>query len=173
MKITSVIAQPISGQEIREITNQIRDLVGLTNDFYFPIVPFIEQVMPQIFSGFCYDIVDISEMKGLYAEALPQLNLMRIREDVYNNALNDIGRDRFTLAHEVGHFILHGEGRVALARVNERIIIPAYKKPEWQANAFAGELLIPHHLVAGISANTIADYCKVSIQAAEIQVSKK
>ena len=173
MDATSFIAQPISRQEIREITNRIRALLGLSNDYYFPIVPFIEQIMPQIFNEFCYEVVNVSEMKGLYAEALPQLNLMRIREDVYNNALNDIGRDRFTLAHEVGHFILHGEGRVTLARINERDVIPAYRKPEWQANTFAGELLIPYHLIAEISASTVADYCKVSVQAAEIQINTK
>ena len=109
-------------------------------------------------------------MKGRYAEALPQRNLMRIREDVYINASNDIGRDRFTLAHEVGHFILHGEGRVALARTNEENI-PAYRKPEWQANTFAGELLIPAHLIKGKSEDNIAEICKVSLQAARIQLS--
>ena len=166
----SILAQPLSRKDIRNITNRIRKLVGLSEQFYFPIVHFIEQIMPQIFNGFYCEIVDILEMPGRYAEALPQLNLMRIREDVYHNALADIGRDRFTLAHEVGHFIMHGEGRVALARVDEQSI-PAYRKPEWQANAFAGELLIPAHLVGDKSETTIAELCKVSFRAAEIQKS--
>ena len=166
----SIIAQPLSRRDIRIITNRIKELVGLSGQFYFPIVHFIEHIMPQIYDDFCCEIVSISEMSGRYAEALPQLNLMRIREDVYENALADIGRDRFTLAHEVGHFILHGEGRVALARASDENI-PAYRKPEWQANTFAGELLIPIHLIRGKSETAIADLCKVSLQAAEIQKS--
>ena len=165
-----VLAHPISRRDIRALTNRIRNLLGLSDDFYFPIVPFIEQVMPMIFDGFCYEIVDTPEMPGRYAEAFPQLNLMRIREDVYINATNDIGRDRFTLAHEVGHFILHGEGRVALARIIDENI-PAYRKPEWQANAFAAELMIQVHLIYGKSEASIAELCKVSLQAAKIQKS--
>lgn len=168
MNNNGVLAQPISRANIRQIAREIRKVIGFENEAYFPVIPFIEQVMPQLYHGFCYDIVESKEMQKSYAEALPQLNLMRIREDVYDEALNDGGRHRFTLAHEVGHFIFHGEGRVSLTRTAEKEI-PAYMQPEWQANTFAGELLIPAHLMRDKETDEIADLCKVSFQVAAIQ----
>ena len=169
MKYESVLAEPLSRVAIRQIVTRIRSLVGLTDDPYFPIVNFIEHVMPDIYEGFSMEIVPVHEMPKSYAEALPQLNIMRIREDVYNNAVNDIGRDRFTLAHEVGHFILHNSDRVALARVESGQDIPAYIKPEWQANTFAGELLVPVQFASSMSAECLSDVCSVSFQVSEIQ----
>ena len=34
-------------------------------------------------------------------------NCIKIREDVYERAIKGYGRDRFTLAHELGHFLMH------------------------------------------------------------------
>jgi hypothetical protein len=168
MNKNGILAQPISRANIRLVAKKIREVVGFENEPYFPVIPFIEQVMPQIFQDFCHEILEDKEMPRSYAEALPQLNLLKIREDVYIGALSDNGRHRFTLAHEIGHFIFHGEGRVSLARSGETRI-PAYQQPEWQANTFAGELLIPTHLMRGKEIVEIVNLCKVSRQAAEIQ----
>jgi hypothetical protein len=168
MNKNGVLAQPISRANIQLVAKKIREVVGFENEPYFPVIPFIEQIMPQIFQDFCYEILEVKEMPLSYAEALPQLSLLKIREDVYLGALNDNGRHRFTLAHEIGHFIFHGEDRVSLAREGETKI-PAYRKPEWQANTFAGELLIPAHLMQGKNVDEIVNLCKVSRQAAEIQ----
>jgi predicted transcriptional regulator len=54
------------------------------------------------------------------------------------------GRRRFTIAHEIGHFVLHPE-RCRPERggaVNE-----AGRMQEREADAFAAELLMPEHLV--------------------------
>lgn len=48
--------------------------------------------------------------------------------------------------------------------------IPFYINPEWQANTFAAELLVPMDLVKNMSANDIVKNCKVSWQCAKIQV---
>ncbi len=169
MNDDSVLAQPISRFAIRQIALKIRNIVGLSDSYYFPIIPFIEFIMPKIYKDFYVDIICTNNMPQNYAEALPQLNIMRVREDVYENAYKNIGRDRFTLAHEVGHFILHNENRVALARTENQHSIPAYMKPEWQANTFAAELLIPAHLVKNANTEFIAKACKVSNQVATIQ----
>ena len=166
----NVVAEPMSREGIRQITTQIREKLNLSSIFYFPIIHFIEKAMPFLYEGFAYDYVDVSEMPGRYAEALPQENLMRIREDVYYNALKNIGRDRFTLAHEVGHFILHGEGRVSLARTDS--VIPPFRDPEWQANTFAGELLAPVALISGKGIEFVTNACKVSMQTAHIQTQQ-
>jgi hypothetical protein len=60
------------------------------------------------------------------------------------NGAGDSGRRRFTIAHEIGHFVLHPE-RCRPERgglVNE-----AGRRDEREADAFAAELLMPEHLV--------------------------
>lgn len=50
--------------------------------------------------------------------------------------------------------------------------VAAYRDPEWQAKCFAGELLIPAHLMVGCSIEESVDKCGVSYDAAEIQYRK-
>ena len=67
------------------------------------------------------------------------------------NARNSRQRQRFTIAHELGHFLLH-EGELILdtsARMNWRDDTSslATEAQEIQANAFAAELLMPESMV--------------------------
>ena len=90
---------------------------------------------------------------------------MRIRSDVYEGAVKGNPRDRFTLCHELGHYLLHQPGCVSYARGK----VPAYQDPEWQANTFAAELMAPRDLVANMSIERIMKECGMSKQAATIQ----
>ncbi len=69
-----------------------------------------------------------------------------IREDVYYRACDGNARDLFTIAHELGHLFLHSNQNVELARAEMNI--KAYENPEWQANTFAAELLMPVKLIS-------------------------
>lgn len=166
------VAQPTSRAKITQFAAQVRQSIGLDKGFYFPVTHFIELVLPRIDPEFQPEIVDAEEIPGCYAETRPALHLMRIREDVYEAALANNGRARFTLAHELGHYLMHGEGVVSLARTQNHCDIPWHMKPGWQANTFAAELLAPLRLIKGRDASFIADACKVSLQVAEIQLSK-
>lgn len=101
----------------------------------------------------------------MYGVTYTGKRIMRIREDVYIGAIQGRPRDRFTLCHELGHFLLHTPERVTFPRGD----VPAYMNPEWQANVFAAELMAPHSLVKGMTADEIALRCGMSITAAEIQ----
>jgi len=87
-------------------------------------------------------------------------------------------RDRFTIAHELGHFVLHylwkrqkdesyPEQVIAYRRGSERI--------EWEANWFAGAFLMPAERFKEIferfdgSLWQIADYFNVSSKAVEVR----
>lgn len=55
------------------------------------------------------------------------------------SALTGAERDRFTIAHELGHYVLHsqrGERRVTAARYGS-------DRAEWEANWFAAAFLMP------------------------------
>jgi len=68
------------------------------------------------------------------------------------NALHPPKRQRFTIAHEIGHFLLH-EGRPLLTdrsfKVNRRDTISslAIDPEEVEANGFAAELLMPEQFM--------------------------
>ncbi len=164
------IANPTSRKQIRDFTNMLRRLTGLYDEPYFPIVEFLELAMPKIFTAFEYEIVSTSEMPNEYGVTYPEKNKICIREDVYDRAIAGVERDRFTIAHEIGHFILHKPGNIALARSDLHQEIPAYRQPEWQANTFAGELLAPPQIISGLNKNEISSKCGVSLQVSEIQL---
>ena len=75
---------------------------------------------------------------------------------VFERACNGYGRDRLTMAHELGHLLLHRVESITLAR--EDGDISPYKDPEWQANAFAGELLAPYEYIKDMSIIDIASH---------------
>lgn len=158
---------PKSRAEIRRLANTIRTLSGVRYDAPFPIMRFVELVLPKMFPGFAIEVLPMSEMGNKHGETLPDRRIMRIREDIYERACRG-GRDRLTVAHEVGHLLMHSGLTVAMARnVSD---YPAYESSEWQANAFAGELLIPHDAVVGMRPREVAVRYKVSESAAAKQL---
>lgn len=161
MENVSVVA--MSRRNLREFVDEFRKMFGMENVLYFPIVKFIEWILPEL--GFDYEIVAAKEMGNAYGVTHTGMRVMKIREDVYEGAVRGNPRDRFTLCHELGHFLLHTPDRVSFARG----YIPTYMNPEWQANVFAGELLAPCKLVRGMTPQEIADKCGMSLTAAQIQ----
>lgn len=88
-------------------------------------------------------IVEPHEMPSEYAVASPTTMELYIREDTYCNAANGVPRDRFTLAHELGHLILHQNAPQQYASTRSIISNHHYTEDaEWQANEFAAMFLI-------------------------------
>lgn len=166
----TIAAPPLSKKKIELIAWQIRNLVSNGENLYFPIMAFIEILGTIKELNFNYEIVPDQEMGNHYAYYNPITNVLSMRESVYNGAYNDCGRDRFTLAHELGHFILHRHA-VQFARA-ELGTVPVYQDPEWQANTFASMFLMPPRLIKGMTADEVANQCKTSKQAAEIALKK-
>ena len=155
----------LSRVKIREIAKLIRKACRIEDEKYFPIVYFIEWYLPIIDPEFTFIVVPEAEMRDNYGLTNTAKHEMRIREDVYEGACAGNTRDRFTMCHELGHYLLHQPRLVSLARGT----VPKYCEPEWQANTFAGELMAPYELVKGMSVEQIAKECGMSTQAAKIQ----
>ena len=158
-----VAVEPMSRKGIREFAKEFRKIFGLENELNFPIVQIIEWILPAI--GLDYEYVSVQEMGNAYGVTHTRKGIMKIREDVYERAISGNPRDRFTLCHELGHFLMHSPDRVNFARGD----VPAYMDPEWQANAFAGELMAPYDLVKNMDAHEISQKCGMSFMAAEVQ----
>lgn len=166
------IADPLSRLKIRNVAKKIRDAMGIGPNEYFDVVKFLEHYLHLIFPEFHIEIVESWKMPNKYAEFLPETKCIRIQEEVYNGAISGNPRDRFTLAHEIGHLFLHRPGKIRLARNITKEKIPPYKCPEWQANTFAGELLVPPNGTRGMSPFEVSKRFGVSYQAAEIQMNQ-
>lgn len=164
------VANPMSRAKIRNIVAGLRNALGMANEFYFPIVQFLEFGMPQVDKKFRYEIRTMEEMGSCYGITYPDENLIALREDVYDRAVDGVPRDRFTLAHEIAHYLMHTPQTVSFARATGNVNVPAYLDPEWQANAFAGELLAPPQLIRGLTLDEIERRCGVSRTVAEIQL---
>lgn len=78
--------------------------------------------------------------------------VVSLSEATYNNLRLNEGRARFSASHEFGHAVLHADLAIELGRIPHRAAAlhretapahPEYMDTEWQANAFAGALLVP------------------------------
>jgi hypothetical protein len=162
-----IIAEPVQRNKLRAIANVIRELSGHKDELYFPIIQFMEHKMPFLFAGFHHEIMPKSYFPpDIHGETSVEERLIRIREDVYLGAILGMGRGRMTVAHEVGHYILLVAKGLKLYRSFAETKIEAFRDPEWQAKAFAGEFLCPYHLISGMAAPQIALTCGVSDDAA-------
>lgn len=102
---------------------------------------------------------------------------------IFLPAVTTAERDRFTVAHELGHMFLHfpkvkrdhpGRPMAATRRIDQNDA--SQKRAEWEANWFAAAFLMPeqafrkYHAVANDAADTAARF-GVSQNAAEVRAS--
>lgn len=170
--LNSAIATPLSRKVIRNLTRTVRQKINTDQTLYFPVIHFIEWFLPMFDNDFSLEILSISTMGNCHGKSYPSEHKICLRQDVYERACVDVGRDRFTIAHEIGHYFIHTPDKIQYARMESYTQIPSYMQPEWQANTFAAELLVPHDLILGMDCSTIARECAVSYQVAKIQQSK-
>ena len=163
-------ANAVSRNDIRRCVRELKKLVGMENVLYFPIVKFLENVLPVLIPDFQLEIVPKDEMRDKHGETFPDKCLIRIREDIYYGAIGGNGRDRLTLAHEIGHLLLHEGNGIALCRMQPGERLKSYEDPEWQADAFGGELLASSYLIKGMSESEVMRKCGVSSSAARVQL---
>ncbi|MCH4247574.1 MAG: ImmA/IrrE family metallo-endopeptidase [Acinetobacter populi] len=117
--------------------------------------------------GVLFDVLEVEEMPDVEALTNPDAMTIILRADTYDALCNIADpkhrRARFTVAHEIGHLILH-EG-FALAR--GAIMHKHYEDSEWQADTFAAELLMPTASCIGLSIEEIQEQFQVGYKAAK------
>ncbi len=94
--------------------------------------------------------------------------------EIYISEKDNINRQRFSIAHEIGHYVLHYKGKVFEERDNRKHISYrdslsslGFSIKEIEANFFAANLLMPEDKVKelcrkGYSINQMADFFGVS-----------
>ena len=143
--------EPKSRKDLREIALRIREAFGLRDCLYFPIVEFMEHMMPRMFENYNFEIIDDDELppnKDAVTEIENGFGTVKIKQSVYEGACDGDGQHRMTIAHEiVGHFIPMCVLGFKFYRFYGSEELEAYRDPEWQAKCLAGEFMMPEHLV--------------------------
>lgn len=171
--MSDYIVETKSRRELRSLALTLRDALRIRDKMWVPIVKLLD-VFCEIFDDFSYEIVEDGELKGgAHAETDIITGHIKINESVYEGACNDEGRDRMTIAHEIAHFFtLRSCGFKLQRNFNHKEVKP-YNDPEWQAKCFAGEFMIPSHLIGDMSVQDIANACGVSYEAALYQFNHR
>lgn len=169
----SFVAPPMSRRAIREFARSVRKQFDLDKELWFPIVEVAEIALPKLDPNLVFEVGEPERLGSDHGVTYREGSKghIVIREDVYDLACQGHGRDRGTVAHEGGHYLLHMRTPI-LARSFPGQPVEAFRDPEWQAKAFHGELLVPFHLVRGMSATDVARECGVSLDCAEYQLQK-
>ena len=166
---------PRSRGEIRKIADAFRELSRRALGGFgpeFPIVEAMEWVLPTLDPEFVLEVLPTHEMGDEHGLTIPSEHIIRLREDVYDRACNGHGRDRMTVAHEIGHYLLHRTPAVFARRNNKKKErLPAFRSSEWQANCFGAELLVfPKGIDASMTDMEVAEMRGVSKDAAAYQM---
>ena len=166
---TEYIVEAKSRKELRRCAELLRDKLGLENTLRIPIVHLLD-VFAEILPDFSYEIVsDDWFVDEVHADTDIRTGHIRIKESVYDGACDGKGRDRMTIAHEIGHhFTLCVLGFKLTRRYGYSDPMP-YEDPEWQAKCFAGEFMISHKLTHKMTPQEISERCGVSLDAAKYQ----
>ena len=69
-----VRVQPTSRKSLRDYALTIRTKLGLEDHFYFPVIDFLEKVMPTVFPGFTYEYVEKTKMGNVEGLTIPETN---------------------------------------------------------------------------------------------------
>lgn len=166
------IVPPRDRNRIRKDAYQLREAVGQKENLWFPIMPFLEHVMPQLDPGFYVEPVEDSQLPGRMAETIPEQHTIRVRDSVYKAACVGHPWARVIMAHELGHYIYHDGVHVAYAHPAPGSQVPKQYLPEYQADVFAAELLAPLHLIRGMGPQEIKQKFGVNFGTAKSQLNQ-
>jgi len=122
---------------------------------------------------------------GIEAMTLCKSKTIILSSETYEGLHDGDGRARFTVAHELGHVIVHApylcqstscKQYSTGVRLNRSSLAP-YEDPEVQANVFAARFLMPTNQVkimlkAGANEYEIAATFGVSVEAARYRIQK-
>jgi hypothetical protein len=165
------IVAPRGIDVIRQSAVNAREVLGLS-DQVIPLSNFIESLSE---FGITVDVIDdenrVFMMAGVEAVCVPETATINLTEATYAAARRDDPRTRFTIFHELGHFVL--QHNKAMARHN--YVAKAFLDSEWQADQFAAEMTMPLDVILRRSLFTptqIAQHFRVSLPAAMKRVAQ-
>lgn len=171
-------AKGMSTTYIRNIAKLTRMLLDSPNDKFLDVAKALDVLTDKLAKhNFNYMILpDNDPLFERKEEAKTDVlvGTIYIKESVFNEAAHKrYCRAHYTIAHEIGHFILHRAlNTLNFARTSEAGSYKVYENPEWQADTFASELLMPYEQCLELSPQEIRRKYHVSKAAANTRYRK-
>jgi Zn-dependent peptidase ImmA (M78 family) len=162
------IVERRTAAEIDCLALEWRETFGVQDKWAPDLVQIFEKQLPDKLPGF--EFVRQPDSRLGRAEAFTRHPRIFVRQSLYEQLLQWDGRARLTVAHELGHLVMHPDTplpRMVLG--NRPAPIDEYNRSaEWQATKFAVFFLMPEHIVREFAlAEELAEHCKVSLAAAQ------
>lgn len=159
-----------STKDLRRFSEQVRAVFVGPSEIEFPVMDVLEFRLQKLLPDYFLRVGDAATMGEDEGRVHAGESWIMLRQDVYEGAWSNQGRHRFTAAHELGHYLLHRN--VGMARVREDHQ-PIYRDAEWQADEFAGGLLMSsRHMTSFVNADDAARKCGMSPEAARVMLAK-
>ena len=133
---------PLSVKAIEELATNLRKEANIKEEDAFPIFDYINELADKgLLTIQILDNNDLYLEENVPAKYNAVDNFIYIKEQVLDDYDKNEYRSNFTLAHELFHYL---QSRVLNFEFEEVDECKTYEDPEWQANNFAGELLVPN-----------------------------
>lgn len=142
--MSDVVVPGMSRLAVFNASRVVRALVP-DSQAYLNVLHLAENILPKHLDEYIFSVVDDEELgygqEGETTRGYPHIAIAR---SVYDGAYDGNARDRYTIAHELGHLILHSHLGLARAkRPAEGQKVRPFESAEWQAETFGGALLMP------------------------------
>lgn len=159
----------LSRIQVREMSQFARKMLKIKT-VKFQVLKALEKLIDKFPNNLYYRILPDDEFEtNVMAELVPEGNdvyCIKIRETVYEKAVNGDRASLGFICHEMSHFILiHIFDAGPVLQINENGLtyarkfkdkeLPRYKSMEWQAMALCGEIMIPYEKCKNYSFNQI------------------
>lgn len=135
----------LPSSRVAEIDREIDKLYEKIKIGRYPEVPLAEIVEANGLEIFRYDFGDYSR------QVMGAINFDRAKPAIYLNKHSHPNNQQFTLAHELGHYVLDHRDDSVQFRIDFESDIypqkPEVRMQELEANYFAGALLMPANLI--------------------------
>lgn len=151
---------PLTIEQIQIICKRLRKYLNITEDDYFPI----SQVIDYLFEHRLINYQVLEDDNPRFPINSPSIydayeNCIYIKESAIEELDGGNYRNNFTLCHELFHFI---QTQIFQFDFQEDKEVWFINDPEWQANEFAGQILIPESKLY-LDGDTLVDKYRVSL----------
>lgn len=155
-------------EELEETVARFLRRIGMENVVRPDMMTMIAKIKHND-SSFNYGRVPDDQMPDAEAQWSSDDRVVRIRESVFKGMQRGLPRDRMSVAHELGHYLLGHKGLLnrSINKTIREIAIARVRKQESEARRIAAVLLAPEPLVPeGATAEDIAARFGLSREAA-------
>lgn len=131
---------PRSRRQIEALANAVRAELGVGADARVAMQPILEFALDDLVEGAYFEVDCDQAMKGAEGRTDGEMPVITLSASTYMALGRGDPRARMTVAHELGHLLLHSGQRVFHfgVKLDDRRF-----DPEWQADEFAAALLMP------------------------------